>query len=137
MDSSTAISNVKEAVGDSDYQKYFVEIGEVINKEGDIEDLIHPELYYLSFEMAYGPILEYIPSLEEIEQTRENKKLIHKYEGWFNSQNKEFNKTLVAQQFFSLLMQDDARHKIENESLEQTTINFTKLIGLIKKKFSE
>ena len=51
--------------------------------------------------------------------------------------DKKFNKTLVAQQFFSLLMQDDARHKIENESLEQTTINFTKLIGLIKKKFGE
>ena len=137
VDSSTAISNVKKAVGDSDYQKYFVEIGQVINKEGDIEDLIHPKLYHLSFGMAYRPILKDIPSLEEIEQTRENKKLIHKYEEWFNSQNKKFNKTLVAQQFFSLLMQDDARHKIENESLEQTKINFTKLIDLIKKKFGE
>ena len=86
VDSSTAISNVKKVGEDSDYQKYFVEISEVINKAGDIEDLIHPKLYHLSFGMAYKPILKDIPSLEEIEQTRENKKLIHKYEGWFNSQ---------------------------------------------------
>lgn len=137
VDSGSDIVDMKKKMDKSDYAKYFIEIKDVINEEGDIEDLIEPRLYHLAFERAYKNILDDIPTLEAIEKRGKNKKTVKKYSEWFVYNGTEFNKTIVAQQMFNLLMHDTDADHIGKDIIERSTANFIKLFNLIQKKFSE
>lgn len=116
-----------------DFEKHFVEIKDIIGKDGDSEDLFDPELYYLAFQIAYKPILSTLPAFTDIEDNS-TKKTITKYDNWFSSKGKEFDKTLVAQQMFKIMMSSDLR-KSKKTNFDKTQANFMKLFELINKKF--
>ena len=133
VDSGTETEKMKKNLEKDDSDKYFIEIKDISGKEGDMEDLFDPELYYLAFQLAYKPILSSMPDFKDIEDGS-NKKLISKYDKWFSSKGKEFNKTLVAQQMFNVMMSPDHRTS-KKEAFDKTKNNFIKLFKSINKKF--
>ncbi len=150
VDSGTATIEMKKRLDEGDYEKYFVEIKEIINRDGDTEDLCNPKLYHKAFELAYKGIIPNLPTFEEIEEIGENKKLVNRYNEWFKSNTElpkpkskesikppELNKTIVAQQMFNILMQEEIKKTIEPELIENSTKNFIKLNGLIQERASK
>lgn len=136
VDSGNATESMKKNLEKGDFEKYFVEIKDIIDKEGDIEDLFDPKIYYLAFRDVYKNILENVPSFEEIQERGSYKKTIKRYDDWFKSNDKEFNKTIVAQQMFKVIMQENTR-EIEKDAFQKTIDNFSKLFTLIKEKSSK
>lgn len=135
VDSGSATKDMKQRLEDGNFKTYFVEIKDILDKtEVDMEDLIEPKLYYQAFEMAYKPILDQVPSFEEIESIGSGKKLVQRYARWFSDNRKgEFNKTIVAEQMFNVLMKSDVDD--ETEEIKKSVENFLKLITAIQNKF--
>ena len=134
VDSGSETIDMKKNLESEDFDKYFVEIRQIIEKDGDIEDLIDPKLYYLAFESAYKYILETVPKQEEIDKDS-NKKRITNYDNWFKNKNLKFNKTIVAQQMFKIMMDEKLRLD-EHQAFTNTVTNFSKLFEIINKKYS-
>ena len=133
VDSGDGTELMKKNLEDGDFEKHFIEIKQVLDKYGDTEDLFDPKIYHLAFETAYKNILEHVPTLEEIQKKGTGKKTVNKYEDWFKSIDKEFNKTIVSQQMFKVIMQDNIR-EIEKDAFRKTVENFTKLFTLLEEK---
>lgn len=133
VDSGDGTESMKKKLEDGDFEKYFIEIKQVLGKEGDTEDLFDPKIYHLAFQAAYKSILGSVSSLQEIEKKGSGKKTVNKYDDWFKSIDKEFNKTIVSQQMFKVIMQDNTREN-EKEAFQKTVDSFTKLFNLIKEK---
>ena len=134
VDSGSETESMKKNLEDGDFDSNFVEIKQVISKDGDIEDLIDPQLYYLAFKAAYAPLLQTLPTVEEIDSDS-NKKRMTNYSTWFKSKDMEFNKTLVAQQMFNIMMTKEIT-PAETSAVDNTKNNFLKLFELISKKHS-
>jgi len=135
VDSGSATLEMQKKLENGDFGKYFVEINEVLGKDGDMEDLCDPILYHKAFELAYKGILSTLPTFEEIEKIGKNKKIITRYDEWFKRNSKEFNKTIVAQQMFNILMREDIRKNINAKLIEDSVNNFKKLIEIVNKGF--
>lgn len=133
VDSGSETLTMKGNLEDDDFEKHFVEINEITEKDSDTEDLVDPKLYYLAFASAYEHILDSVPSQDEIDSDS-NKKRITNYDRWFESKELSFNKTIVAQQMFKIIM-DESTQKNEKEAIANTIKNFLKLFKLINKKY--
>src|SRR5581483_8377690 len=139
IDSGSATKNMKDELQNGDFEKFFIEIKDIVNKqEADIEDLIEPTLYHEAFVKAYEKFLESLPRFSEIEKMGKSKKCITKYNEWFDSIGKKgaFNKTLVANQMFQILMKT-YDGQIDKDAVTKTCDNFTKLINKIQEKFEK
>lgn len=136
VDSGQKTQDMKQHVPRDDY-KHFVEIKEVIGREGDTEDLVDPDLYYSAFKAAYEDLLDELPTLEELESHGKNKKVVNKYDDWFRREEKDFDKTLVSQQMFKLLMFNATHDDSIKQSVSNSAANFARLFELVAKKFSE
>lgn len=130
-DSGNATENMKQTLvaGDS---KFFIEIKQVTGNDGDIEDLIDSALYYAAFRRAYDLILDEIPSLDDIESRGTDKKRVNQYGEWFRTRGEKFDKTLVAQCMFEVLLNGASP---DPEAVRRTTEQFQKLFTKISDSF--
>lgn len=127
VDSGTATENMKKNMEDGDPER-FVEIRQVLGRDGDTEDLIDRVLYHEAFSMAYGGILDKVPGLDEIESSGAGKKRTTQYAGWFKAHGREFNKTIVAQCLHRAMLGDHSR---PDEPAKRTAEQFQKLFEKI------
>ena len=133
VDSGFETPKMKERLDDGDFDKHFIQINQITDKDSDTEDLIDSKLYYLAFVSAYKHILDLVPSQEEIDNNPARKRITN-YKNWFKSIERNYDKTLVAQQMFRITM-DESIQTSEQEALKNTVSNFSKLFELIKKKY--
>ena len=129
---SSKIIEIRKKVGEEDFKHHFLEIKEIINRDGDIEDLIDEITYYEFFKLAYQNILENLPNKIEIMNNRGNMKIVNLYKDFFKNLDTDFDKVLVSYQSYKII-NDEGTFAAEN--LENTRRNFSKLIELVKKKF--
>ena len=129
-DSGTATEDMKKKLQDGDYER-FVEIKQVLGRDGDIEDLVDPGLYHEAFRRAYSGVLGEVPSLAEIESSGGDRKRVNQYEEWFRRHGKSFSKALVAQCMFDVLISNPA----EREPAKYTTERFVALFKEIAARF--
>ena len=135
VDSGHETIKMKKDLEDGDFDKHFVEINQITEKDSDTEDLVDSKLYYLAFVSAYKHLLDKVPSLEEIDNDV-NKKRITNYNNWFKSKEKSFNKTIVAQQMFQIMMGNSFQNNKNCVAFENTVNNFSKLFKLINQKYN-
>ncbi len=134
LDSNASkIDEIRRKVGEDDYQNHFLEIKEIINREGDIEDLFNEVTYYELFKLAYQNFLSELPSKDEMINCHGNHKIVNVYKEFFKKKNSDFDKVLVSYQSFKII---NGEGDFSNKNLEDTLKNFSKLIALVKKKFS-
>ena len=134
LDSNASkIDEIRRKVGEEDFKNHFLEIKEIINREGDIEDLLNDVTYYELFKLAYQNILDELPSKERMTQGYGNKKVVNAYKDFFKDQGSDFDKVLVSYQSFKIINNEG---NFSHENMEYTIKNFSKLIGSIKSKFS-
>ena len=131
VDSGTATEDIKKTIDPELWKAHFVEVGQIINRDGDTEDMVHPELYHAAFKSAYAKILDPMPELEEI-QRQEDKKRTSQYDRWLGGRGK-LNKVLVSNQMFSVIMGRGAAG-LEPEWLSHTAKNFEALFKAIQSK---
>jgi len=134
VDSGSETLEMKQHLDEGDFDKHFVEINQITNKDSDIEDLVDAKLYYLAFVSAYKHLLSSVPSQDEIDDNSDRKRITN-YSNWFKSKELCFNKTIVAQQMFQIMM-DESIQNSEKEAFENTVNNFSKLFELINKKYA-
>ena len=130
---SSKISEIKKKVGEDDFKHHFLEIKEIIGRDGDIEDLIHEVTYHKLFELAYRNIMEDLPAKDRMITGRGNKKIVNIYKDFFKDQGSDFDKVLVSYQAFKL---PKCEGTFSDENLENTLRNFSKLIKHVKRKFA-
>jgi energy-coupling factor transporter ATP-binding protein EcfA2 len=131
---SSKIEEIKRKVGPEDFDRNFLELKGAINREGDIEDLFNITTYYELVKTAYPNPPEQIPPLDEVLDKNQKSKMTKIFNDILGSGNSGYNKTLVSYQAFSIIKDE---MKFSAEPLGETLENFSKLIGLIKKKFSQ
>ncbi|MGI0021610.1 MAG: ATP-dependent nuclease, partial [Nitrososphaeraceae archaeon] len=134
VDSGSETESMKRNLESGDFAKYFIEMNQIIDKDSDTEDLIDPKLYHMAFESAYKHLLSRVPKIDEI-NSEPNRKRITNYNNWFKSKNLEFNKTIVSQQMFNIMMNQEIRNE-EKIAFENSVKNFSNLFDLINKKYS-
>ena len=133
VDSGHETLEMKKHLDEGDFGKHFVEINQITEKDSDTEDLIDPKLYYLAFVSAYKHLLDSVPNQDEIDNNSVRKRMTN-YTNWFKSKELCFNKTIVAQQMFQIMM-DESIQNSEEEAFNNTVTNFSKLFELINKKY--
>lgn len=134
VDSGTPTNNMKKKIDPVSWKEHFVEIKQITGKNGDTEDMVHPELYYAAFKSAYSKILDQVPRLDEIKSQGADKKRTSQYERWFEGRS-GFDKVLVSNQMFKVLMERDAGD-LEQEWLSSTAKNFELLFEAIRSKIN-
>ena len=133
VDSGTATENMKKKIDQASWDKHFVEVRQITHKDGDTEDLVHPELYHAAFKSAYAKILDRVPDLADVQSGCADKKRITQYDQWFKRRGKEFDKASVSRQMFKVLMNRSAGG-LDQEWLSSTVKNFEALFGKIHSK---
>ena len=131
VDSGTATKDVK-TIGPGLWRAHFVEVGQIINGDGDAEDMVHPGLYHAAFKSAYAKILDPMPKLEEIRSQGADKKRTSQYDRWLGGRGK-LDKVRGSNQMFGVLMGRDAAG-LEPEWLSHTIGNFEALFKAIQSK---
>lgn len=131
VDSGTATEDVKKKIKPELWDAHFVEVKQIIGRDGDTEDMVHPELYHAAFKSAYAPALDTVPSLEEIRSKGTDRKRASQYERWLK--NRDLDKVLVSRQLFEVLLGRGAED-LDPEWLSQTAGNFEKLFEAIRSK---
>ena len=132
VDSGTATEDVKKTIDPELWRAHFVEVKQIINRDGDTEDMVHPGLYHAAFKSAYAKILDPMPELEEIRSQGAGKKRTSQYDRWLGGRGK-LDKAMVSNQMFGVLMGRDAAN-LEPEWLSHTTKNFEALFKAIQSK---
>ena len=130
---SNKVDEIRKKVGDEDFKNHFLEIREIINREGDIEDLIDEVTYYELFKLAYQNILKDLPSKDELMNGSGNLKIVNVYKEFCKKQGVDFNKVLISYHAFKII--NDV-NQFSPESIENTLKNFSELISLVKKKLT-
>ena len=132
VDSGTATEEMKKKIDSASWEEHFVEIKQITGKDGDTEDMVHPQLYYAAFKSAYSKILDRVPRFDEIESQGADKKRMSQYERWFGGHG-GFDKVLVSNQMFKVLMERNVGG-LEPEWLSSTVRNFELLFEAIRSK---
>ena len=112
-----------------DFNKYFIPLTDVINKEAvDVEDLIDPELYHNLFKLTYDGID--VPASSEIMDI--NKKTVTCYSKWLKENGHgSLNKVGISKFLMNIIKSPNAK---DNAALERTLENYKKLVKLIVEK---
>ena len=120
-------------IPEEDKQKYTLQIREVIGREGDSEDLINPRLYFSAFERTVEKEIEY----QEPDISSDGKKNVNWCKEIADRNGVQFNKSIVAKQFWHMLNGDvDGINNIDHDSLEASIKNVVALIEKIEAKFN-
>ena len=124
-------------IGEAEFGRHFVELPPVREKqEVDIEDLVDRVLYYEAFECTYRHILDTVPAIDEIDGDSTQRRSIN-YARWLKRSGVSFEKALVAQRMFSVMLDDGQGRNAPGraEALERTAAVFAGLFAEIKKKY--
>ena len=119
-------------ISDEDKQKYILQIREVIERDGDSEDLIDPRLYFTAFMRTVEKKIDYpVPN-----NNSERKKIVNWCKEIAEKNGEEYNKSIVAKQFWHML--NDTLGGVENlddESLQASIRNMITLVEKINARF--
>lgn len=129
---SDKTQRIIKRVGEEVFKRHFIDIREIINQEGDIEDLFSHEIYYELFKLAYKEFLPIVPELKEIFHPGENDKTINSLNHYFSKTGTQLNKVIVAYQTFRLIEQPEIT---STDAFQKSKMNFQKLFELIEDKF--
>ena len=132
------ISMKRRLEGDHVFKERFVEIREVLGRDAGVEDMVDRGLYYEAFRRAYKAVLAArLPPVDEIDGNP-RKKRASNYVEWFRKNGMgAFNKTLVAQQMFAVMMGRGGDKGPDREAaLGRTVENFAKLFKVIAAKYN-
>ena len=134
VDSGTETISMKRRLGDDRvFKERFVEIREVLGRDADMEDMVDRRLYHEAFKLAYETVLAgRLPPVDEIDGNP-RKKRANNYAEWFRENGMgTFNKTLVAQRMFTVMMgRGGDRGQDRAEALGRTAENFARLFKTI------
>ena len=122
--------------GDHVFKERFVELWEVLGRDAGMEDMVDRGLYHEAFKLAYKAALAgRLPPVEEID-ANPRKKRANNYAEWFRKNGTgTFNKTLVAQRMFTVMMgRDGGRGPDRAAALGRTVENFARLFRAIAGK---
>jgi predicted ATP-dependent endonuclease of OLD family len=118
---------ILDKISNEDKQKYILEISDVIGREGDSEDLIDPELYFLAFSRTVEKGIGFPKSNDN----GERKKNVNLCKDIAKENEVEFNKSIVAKQFWHML--NDVSDEVENLPYESLQASIKNIINLIEK----
>ena len=101
--------------------------------DGDSEDLIDPKLYFTAFKRTVDKKINY----PEVDSSNHMKKNVNLCEEIAKREETQFNKSIVAKQFWPMLNDmSDEIDKIDQDSLERSIKNISTLIEKINAKFN-
>jgi predicted ATP-dependent endonuclease of OLD family len=124
---------ILDKIPDEDKQKYILHISDVIGREGDTEDLIHPKLYFSAFMRTVEKKIEF----QEPSINGDRKKNVNWCKDIAEKNGLQFNKSLVAKQFISMLNGVANRdNDIDQNSLDESIKNIVNMIEKIEGKFN-
>lgn len=129
-------STRKRLGGECAPRERIVEMRQAIGMDGGTEDAVDREAYYEAFKLAYGATLaDLLPTVDEIDGNPRRKRAAN-YAEWFEGNGKgAFEKTLVAQQMFGVMMgRGRGGDPGRAAALDRTAGNFARLFGLIAGK---
>ena len=112
VDRGDQSSRIARDIGPEEFERRFVELPPVPGKaRTDIEDLVDRALYYEAFECTYRHILDAVPPIDEIDGDGGQRRSVN-YSRWFERSDMSFDKALVAQRMFSVMLDDgpEPRH---------------------------
>lgn len=125
---------VLDKIPKEDKEKHILQIKDIIGREGDSEDLIDAKLYFTAFKNTVEKDIVY----EEPNNKGERKKIVNWCKEIAGKNQVEYNKSIVAKQFWTIL------NGIENgiggddkTSLETSIGNMLILVEEINKKFEK
>ncbi len=123
---------VLNKIPEEDKQKYILQIDEITGKDGDSEDLIDPKLYLSAFKRTIEKEIDF----PESENKSERKKNVNWCKEIAKSNEVEYNKSLVAKQFWSMLNgTPNELENVDSESLQTSIRNIVTLIEKINDRF--
>ena len=131
-------AGLSKRIGAEEFGRRFVEIPPVPGKQGaDIEDLVDRYLYYEAFECTYRHILDKVPPIDEIDGDEGQRRSVN-YAGWFKRSGESFDKALVAQRMFTVMLDERPSRDAPGraEAIEGTAAVFAGLFAAIKEKYS-
>ena len=138
VDGGAETERMKRRLGGDRYTKNrIVDLGQVLGKDAGMEDMADRGLYYEAFRRAYRTILaEKLPPVDEIDGNP-GRKRANNYAEWLKKNGEgEFEKTLVAQQMFAVMMGRDGGAGAEKSAaLDKTMENFAVLFGIIAGRY--
>jgi len=130
---SSKIDEIRKKVGNKDFTEHFLDLKEVINREGDIEDLFTRTTYYELFKTAYQNIIDPLPNLNEVLTKSPKSKMTNVFKDILGLRNSGFDKILISYQAFGIISHES---DFSADPLDETIENFLRLIKLIKNRFS-
>ena len=132
-------AGLAKRVGAEEFGRRFVELPPVQGKRGTgIEDLVDRSLYYEAFECTYRHILDAVPAIDEIDGDAAQRRSVN-YAGWFKRSDESFDKALVAQRMFSVMLDDGPGGGAPGraEAIERTGAAFAGLFAAIKERYAD
>ena len=139
VDRGDQSAGLAKRVGAEEFGRRFVELPPVQGKRGaDVEDLVDRSLYYEAFECTYRHILDAVPAIDEIDGDATQRRSVN-YAGWFKRSGESFDKALVAQRMFSVMLDDRPGGGVPGraEAIERTAASFAGLFAAIKKRYGD
>ena len=123
---------VLDKISEEDKQKYVLQIKEVIERDGDSEDLIDPKLYFTAFRRTVDKEIDY----QEVDASGGRKKNVNWCKEIAEQNGVHFSKSIVAKQFWPMLNGiSNEIYDIDHDSLEASIKNISSLIERINTKF--
>lgn len=138
VDRGDQSAGLAKRMGAEEFGRRFVELPPVQGKRGTgIEDLVDGSLYYEAFERTYRHILDDIPAIDEIDGDATQRRSVN-YSGWFKRSGESFDKALVAQRMFSVMLDDRPSGGAPGraEAIERTAAAFAGLFATIKERYA-
>ena len=124
---------VLSKISDEDKRKYILQISEVIGKDGDSEDLIDPKLYFTAFKRTVEKDIDFPKS----GSNGERKKNVNLCEETAEKNDVQYNKSIVAKQFWHILNDTPSGvEDLDGESLQATIGNIIDLVEKINERFN-
>lgn len=118
---------VLSKISAEDKRKYILQISEVIGRDGDSEDLIDPKLYFSAFKRTVEKEIDF----PESDNNGERKKNVNLCKEIAENNKVEYNKSIVAKQFWHML--NDMPGGVENLDDESLQVSIRNIINLVEK----
>ncbi len=123
---------VLNRIPEEDKQKYILQIGEITGRDGDSEDLIDPRLYFAAFMRTIEKEIDF----PEPDNKDERKKIVNWCKEIAESNGVEYNKSIVAKQFWPMLNgTPNGVDNVDDESLHASVKNIIALVEKINDRF--
>ena len=128
VDGGTKTKTIQKKVGDSEFEKNFIQITDVVDKPAaDIEDLIDPQLYNALFKSAYSDVN--VP--DNYKDELKGQKTTKYYTNLLNPNSSHLNKTGIASILMNMIKNPPSNIEA---SLCNTMKKYEKLVRIIERK---